>query len=63
MTAEQAELINPEKDIAFWKSVLKLKREIKWHEKEISSKRKALSVAFNEMCDRFVLSPSSETEK
>ena len=63
MSEEYAEMVEQKYDLAFWRNVIRLKREIKLHEKEAVIKRRELSIAFNDVCARFVVSPSSDTEK
>ena len=50
-------------DVHFWEHVIRLKREIKHHEKQAIAKRKELTIAFDEVAAKFLVSSSSDTEK
>ena len=63
MDIAAAEVVNQTYDVPFWENVIRLKREIKHHEKQAVAKRRLLTVAFDEICAKFVVSPLSETEK
>ena len=63
MGAPSVEVADQEDHVAFWRNISRLKREIKQLEKQAILKRKELNIAFDEVCAKFAISSSSETEK
>ena len=51
MSGETAEVAVLEYDLTFWRKVIRLKREIKQHEKSAIVKRKELAFACNEILE------------